>query len=81
MMSKCACCGNKTIRGKIEDALGYICPVCYWEVDTFISDENDPSDQNRQLTLSQAQNNYTEFGAFHSKFVNSVRKPTVEEQK
>jgi len=79
-MSKCECCGNKTVNGKTEDALGYICPVCFWEVDTFINDEDEPSDQNHQLTLKQARVNYVKFGACHSKFINSVRKSTEAER-
>ena len=33
--SKCPCCGYLTIPNN-GDALGYICPVCMWEIDLFI---------------------------------------------
>ena len=43
-------------------AVACICPVCWWENDVFIHSENEPSDENRGLTLSQARENYKKFG-------------------
>ncbi len=46
---------------KIE-ALAYICPVCFCEIDLFITCEDEPSDQNHGLTLLEAKNNYIRLG-------------------
>lgn len=51
--SPCPCCGCITIPNG-GDALAYICPVCLWEIDLFLTGENEPSDQNHGLTLAQA---------------------------
>lgn len=58
----CPCCGFITIPNKGE-ALAYICPVCLWEIDLFIQNEHEPSDQNHGLTLIEARKNYSECGA------------------
>lgn len=60
--SPCPCCGNLTIPNK-GDALAYICPVCFWEIDLFILSEDEPSDQNHGLTLTEARKNYALYGA------------------
>lgn len=58
----CPCCGNKTIPSN-EDALAYICPICFWEIDLFIKSDNEPSDQNHGLTLAEARQKYKRYGA------------------
>ena len=60
--SPCPCCGEITIPNG-GDALAYICPVCLWEIDLFISSEDEQSDQNHGLTLRQARENYAACGA------------------
>ena len=45
-----------------EEAVAYICPVCWWENDVFISSDNEPSDENHGLTLSQGRENVRRFG-------------------
>lgn len=37
-------------------------PVCWWENDVFISSDNEPSDENHGLTLSQGRENVRRFG-------------------
>ena len=61
-MYKCLCCGHETLPVPAEDAVACICPVCWWENDVFIHSENEPSDENHGLTLSQARENYKKFG-------------------
>ena len=46
----------------MEEAVAYICPVCWWENDVFISSDNEPSDENHGLTLSQGRANVRRFG-------------------
>ena len=61
-MYKCLCCGNKTLPVPAEDAIAYICPVCWWENDVFIHSADEPSDENHGMTLFQAQENYKKHG-------------------
>ena len=79
MKYKCPCCGYYTLSEPLEDALAFICPVCFWEIDTFIENENEPSDQNRHLTLLEARENFIRFGACCEDVIKYVRKPTVDE--
>ena len=60
--SPCPCCGFITIPYN-GDALAYICPVCFWEIDLFIQSIDEISDQNHGLTLNEARRNYQQFGA------------------
>lgn len=61
-ISPCPCCGCITIPNR-GNALAFICPVCFWEIDLFIYSENESSDQNHGLTLNQARENFITFGA------------------
>lgn len=80
----CPCCGYLTIPADTDGSgffsLGFICPVCYWEIDTFITSENEESDQNGGLTLAQARLNYKNFGACDKRMLQHVRKPTANEK-
>lgn len=80
--SGCPCCGCLTIPTSDRNSIcaGYICPVCYWEIDIFISSENEQSDQNGGLTLAQAQLNYRSFGACDEKMLQYVRRPYDSEK-
>jgi len=60
--SPCPCCGFITIPNN-GDALAYICPICFWEIDLFIQSNDEASDQNHSLTLTKARKNYQQFGA------------------
>ena len=77
--SPCPCCGYITIPND-GDAIGYICPVCYWEIDLFIKDVNDVSDLNNGLTLNEAIVNYKKFGSILPRFLKYCRKPKESEQ-
>ena len=59
----CPCCGYRTLPVPAEDAIAYICPVCFWENDVFLRSGNEPSDENHGLTLLQGQENYRQYGA------------------
>lgn len=80
----CPCCGYLTIPVDTDGSgffsLGFICPVCFWEIDTFINSENEESDQNGGLTLAQARLNYRTFGACNKRMLQYVRKPTDDEK-
>ena len=39
----CPCCGCLTFPVPKEEAIAYICPVCFWENDVFDPDEDAPA--------------------------------------
>lgn len=59
--SPCPCCGNITIPNG-GNAIAYICPVCWCEIDLFIQSDDEYSDLNG-MTLNQARENYKKCGA------------------
>lgn len=61
-MYKCLCCGNKTLPVPAEEAIAYICPVCWWENDVFLNSPDEPSDENHGMTLWEAHENYIKYG-------------------
>ena len=75
---RCPCCGCRTLdeRGGFD-----ICPVCFWEDDGQDDADADTvrGGPNGLLSLTQARQNYKEFGACDRKSLQHVRKPTVEE--
>ena len=75
----CPCCHNITFPVPPEEAVAYICPVCFWENDVFISDANEASDENHGMTLNEARENYRKIGACSPDMLRHVRKPQPEE--
>lgn len=77
-MYRCPCCRFKTLN---ERAGCELCPVCYWEDDG--QDDHDADEvrggPNADLSLSQARQNFREFGACDRRFNEAVRTPTPEE--
>ena len=69
----CPCCGFLTFPVPKEEALAYICPVCFWENDLFDPGEDDPSDENRGMTLRQGRENFKRYGAVRPDLVQYVR--------
>ena len=57
-MYPCTCCGYLTLPVPQEQAIAYICPVCYWENDVFITSDDEPSDENHGMTLKEGMENY-----------------------
>ena len=58
----CPCCGQVTFPDPPEEAVAYICPVCWWENDVFAASADEPSDENRGLTLNQGRENFRRSG-------------------
>lgn len=75
----CPCCNHITFPVPPEKAIAYICPVCFWENDVFISDADEASDENHGMTLNEARSNYKKIGACSSDLLRYVRKPKPEE--
>ena len=78
LYAACPCCGNRTIPHE-GDALAFICPVCFWEIDLFLNGEEEKSDQNHGLTLRQARINFRKFGAVMPSLKQYCRLPTEDE--
>lgn len=76
---KCPCCGYYTYNVPAKDDCGYICPVCFWENDSFIKSPDEPSDQNHGLSLKEAQNNFKNIGACRSELKDKARAPYLNE--
>lgn len=77
----CPCCGYYTYDVPSEDDCCYICPVCFWENDPFILSQDEPSDCNHGLTLSEAKRNFKIYGACCKEMVPYVRAPYEREKK
>ena len=61
-MYKCKCCGRETLHVPPEDAVAYICPICWWENDVFTTDDDEPSDENHGISLNHARKNFIAHG-------------------
>ncbi len=72
--SKCPCCNYLTIPNN-GDANTYICPVCMWEIDLFIKNDDESSDLNNGLSLKEATKNYKEYGAVLQRLKKYCREP------
>ncbi len=75
----CPCCGYRTLPVPKEEAIAYICPVCFWENDVFIRNDQEESDENGGLTLREARETYQKIGACQERLLPYVRKPRPEE--
>lgn len=75
----CPCCGFLTLPRPPAECLGFICPVCFWELDLFTRGPDDPSDCNHGLTLPEGRANYRRFGACEEAMLPHVRPPKEEE--
>lgn len=76
---QCPCCGYFTYHVPANEDCGYICPVCFWENDPFITFDSEPSDSNHGMTLKEAKDNFLQFGACDKEMLCHVRKPRDNE--
>lgn len=76
----CPCCGYYTFPVDKSEAIAYICPVCFWENDVFTKSDDEPSDENRGMTLNEAREEYRRIGATREEFLKYVREPYPEEK-
>lgn len=80
MRYRCPCCGYFTYSHPPEEAHGYICRVCFWENDRFAEGQDDSSDSNHGLTLTEARSNFERLGACEAAMLPYVKPPTEEEK-
>lgn len=76
----CPCCGYLTFPVPREEAIAYICPVCFWENDVFDPGEDDPSDENGGMTLREGRENFLSCGAVQPDLAKYVRPPRPGER-
>lgn len=76
----CPCCGYLTFPVPKEEAIAFICPVCYWENDVFDPGEDGPSDENGGMTLRQGRENFKRYGAVCPDLARHTRPPRPEER-
>jgi len=75
----CPCCGYKTFPVPKEEAIAFICPVCFWENDVFTQSDEEPSDENHGMTLNEGRKNFQKYGAVREDFLQHVRPPLPAE--
>ena len=75
---RCPCCLFKTLHGRGQDE---ICPVCFWQDDGQDEVEADEvwGGPNKNLSLTQARENFAAIGAAEERVLQFVRKPLPEE--
>lgn len=74
----CDCCGYVSLP---DNSMRGICPICYWQVEYF-----DPSDlfcasNANYITLYEAKENYSKYGAYKYEYVKFCRPPSRDEIK
>lgn len=74
----CLCCGYKTLT-KEPPGSYEICPICFWE--DSVPDGSWQHATSNGVGLIQAQRNFLAFGACESLWLDSVRHPTVEDER
>lgn len=75
----CPCCGYLTLIQKPPETY-LICPICFWEDDGDYFGKYSSGNSN-QVSLYQAQKNFTKFGACEEEWLNDVRSPTIEDKR
>lgn len=75
----CPCCHYSTYMVPPKDDTGFICPVCFWENDAFLTSAEEPSDCNHGMTLWEARENFKKTGACQETMLPYVRAPRPEE--
>ena len=78
---QCPCCGYFTYKAPPNRDTGYICRVCYWENDPYITSDDEPSGSNHEIALNEARANYLRFGACEKEMVKYVRPPKSNEMR
>lgn len=71
VMTKCLCCGYKTIPE--NDALCFICPICYWEDDGAENFDENYVGMNG-ISLKEGRDNFIHFGACKIDWIEFVDK-------
>ena len=76
----CPCCGYKTLDEEPTDTYE-ICKICFWEDDGLQFQKPDYEGGANEVSLRQAQKNFTDFGVSEKRFSEFVRKPNKKDIK
>lgn len=77
MKYTCFICGYRTLDARCD---WDICPICFWEDDVWVENEDDSSPANG-MTVSEAQARFIQIGAVSEDMVQHVRAPGPEDEK
>ena len=66
---QCPCCDYVTLP---ERGMSLICPICYWEEDTFVGHDLDELSCCNHMNLRQAKANFAAFGACNCEMLKHV---------
>jgi len=80
MKFTCPCCGYKTLKNKPPGTFE-ICKICFWEDDSSQFYNPDFKEGLNEISLREAQQNFTKIGACKKRFENYVQKPTKNDIK
>ncbi|WP_078556925.1 CPCC family cysteine-rich protein [Bacillus alkalicellulosilyticus] len=80
MKFTCPCCGYKTLDEK-PPGTDEICKICFWHDDFVQYEDPDFKGGANDVSLRQAQQNYTLFGACQEDCIQFVRKPTKNDSR
>lgn len=76
---ECPVCGYLTLQ---ERGMFEVCPVCFWEDEGEVDNENEVSGgANGDLSLATAKNNFIRWGAVSLEAIQNVREPLADEVK
>ncbi|SET30156.1 CPCC family cysteine-rich protein [Hymenobacter actinosclerus] len=75
---QCPCCGFFTLDEGRNNSFD-ICPVCFWEDDSFQLHHPDSGGGPNTPSLNEAQNNFRTYGACEQTMLIHVRPPFPEE--
>lgn len=76
MNNKCSCCGFFTLP---KDPMYFICPVCFWQNDSYQEEYINNNGGPNLVSLCEARENFQKFRASEERFKNLVRPPLTEE--
>jgi len=76
---QCPCCGYYTLKDSYENTFE-LCEVCFWENDGIQFGDPDYEGGANGVSLNQARENFSKFGACDEWSTGSVRQPTAEEK-
>lgn len=71
---ECACCKHFTVEGMFD-----ICPICFWQKDSFQEKHNFDNGGPNMVCLLDAQENYKKYAVSEERFKEYVRRPTDAE--
>ena len=76
----CPCCGYKTLE-ECPTGTFEICEICRWEDDNVQFEDPFYEGGANEVCLYEAQRNFVKYGASEELFIDSVRKPTTNDQR